>query len=388
MKKGIGPCIVLSLVSACVACHAARVDLSTYTDLSDSIGDSTALIQAIADAGDGGMVYIPAGTVVLDASVNITNLSMNITGGGAAVVELLSSFDTGTTNTPALGFVSTVGNTGGCRWSVKNVKFKAGRAAQGGAIRIQDEAGVAGNSRMMIRGVDVNSGITTYFNYGIEIDGVAAVEIELGGFVGELRDNVGEEPGHLTDSHVRLAGVPSGRISMYLCHLRRTQKNIALRADYGSFSLHRVSMVQCDHGVYQDPAVEGGRFSMFECASQIGAPLTVSASNQVAIVTSRFALIDDEEQEIPFPPMELTSQSAVQLVGNFSKKGGVFEDCRNVLFFGNHLGDTNDVFSLDNCSNVRGCNNLVGAKSYYYPGMYEVSGNSSNVWITGKEVIQ
>ena len=382
--------LLWSAVAMAGMCHAAHVDLSDYTDLTDSLDDSAAFTLAIADAGDGGMVYIPAGTVVLDNAVQITNQTVSILGDGTSVTEILANFSNGSA---ALSFLSTAGFVGTCRWSVRDLTLRPDAAAVALAVSLQDERGHTGGSRMEMSNVNFDSGTKDYFRRGVAIDGMAFVEMETCKFVGELQDSVGEEPGHLTESHVFLTGMPSGRISMFLCHLRRTKRHFEINADFESLFLRQLNLVQCDAGIEQQPGVSGGWVYMHGCASQLGVPLECEGVDFVQITSSRF-ILDENTSLGSSVIMDQVDSSIVS--GAFLKSGGIlYQQCSNGVVFGNHghevVSQPEDVggkIRIQDSAGFSLCNNYAQWGTSYYPGIYDVSGSSSNIRMVVKEVVQ
>ena len=168
---------------------SGRVDLSKYTNLTDRKDDAGAFIRAINDAGDGGMVYIPAGTVILEQPVQIKNQSLTIVGDGLSVTKIEPVFSNGKS---ALSFISDSTRKTSCRWLLSDFLLGAGKANVGAALQLTDQRGVKGGTHMKISNVLFHSYTRNYFERGIIVDGMAKVDIETSNFVGELQYSRGE----------------------------------------------------------------------------------------------------------------------------------------------------------------------------------------------------
>jgi len=352
--------------------NAARVDLSKYTDLSDGQDDAAAFAKAIADAGDGGVVYIPAGTVILKSPVLIKNQSLAIVGDGLSVTTIEPDFTNGKA---ALSFVATADNKTPCRWSLSEVLLNAGGVNVGAAVELADERGIAGDARMKIANVTFNSATENYFQRGIIINGMAKVDLETSYFVGKLKGV------RLTQSHVRLQGKLSGIISLFLCHLRMAQSQFEVTADFERLSLRQVSLVQCTHLMdYDRPERAGKWIYMNGCASQLEQPWAVRGVDYAEITSSRFILRPVGNTN---PCIEMKGVPASIVAGNFLHNTGIrYENAENGVVFGNHYYVGSGEIQLDNSRNFELGNNFSQGGSGKAADTVKVSGQTKNLMLT------
>jgi len=360
-------------------CWAARVDLSDYADLTDANDDAAAFNLAVADAGDGGVVYIPAGTVVLNSPIVVSNRSLAIRGDGVAVTKISVNFSNAN---PGLSFIATAGSGSECRWELRDFEFLPSKVKVAAALSVKDERGLAGNSRMKVRNVYFTSSTQNYFERGLRINGMADVDVEASNFVGELQDSAGEPPGRLTISHVDLYGLPSGAISLFLCHMRQVQHQFDIAADYGQLFLRQLNPVQCDALLnYPGTLPSGGWFYIIASEAQMDSSADVRGVGLTQITSSRFI----NNSSIPVIVVDSSPGSIV--AGNFLHDTGiVYKQSGNAVVFGNHGYVSSGVVQVEDSTNFNLCNSLIGG--YYYPAMYSILGASSNVTMVAKEIVQ
>lgn len=359
------------------------LDLSTLTDLTDAVDDRAAFIQAANTVGDGGTIYIPAGTMYLDSPVVLNNLSLTIYGDGPGITLIASRMTAGD---DALTLMSDISNVGGCDWAMRQFSFVPDDAEQGGALVVKDQIGKGNGSTLSMTEVNVTSSTKDYFIHGVELQGLKDAFFESCLFVGELQDSEGEVPGKLTQTHIRITTKPCGIVTIADGHMRMVQNCIQLEKGCDSLKVRRSNMVQCEHGVWRGSSADLDHFIMMNCASQILYPMEVCGDELTHITTSRFKrdLVADENEYSVIVPLS----GAGLVTGSYIKSGGLnFRDGSDALTVGNHLMITGGIHVDGTVQHVRFFNDLQEG-SLDYLDLYSSDVSASDVMFSQMELIQ